>query len=156
MSPKRALRPATILVAAALAAVGCATTPTAAPESEGAEPAPIATPLLESGADVTGAPFAYPVDGDALITAVDVTFPAGARTGWHRHDAPLYNYIVEGALTVVYEDGAERVYAAGDSVIEAVGVAHWGRNDGPGPARLISVVIGAEGAPYTVQLPDHP
>ena len=141
------------LPAAALLA-GCATDAPASAQADA--PAVVATPLLESGADVTGAPFAYPVDGAALVTAVDVTFPPGVETGWHRHDVPLFNYVLEGALTVTYEDGTERIYSAGETVIEAVGVPHWGRNDGAVPARLISVVLGAEGVPYTTQLPDHP
>jgi quercetin dioxygenase-like cupin family protein len=117
-------------------------------------PATSATTLLETGAAVDGAPFAYPTAGAAQVTAVDVVFPPGSRTGWHQHDVPLFNYVVEGALTVTYADGTERVYSAGQAVMEAVSVAHWGRNDGDVNARLLTVVLGAEGVPYTAQRPD--
>lgn len=139
-----------LIASAAFAAVlpACA-----AAQSEAAAPATSATTLLETGASVDGAPFAYPTGGAAMVTAVDVVFPPGSRTGWHRHDVPLFNYVVEGALTVTYADGTERVYRAGEAVVEAVSVAHWGRNDGDVDARLLTVVIGAQGVPYTVETP---
>jgi quercetin dioxygenase-like cupin family protein len=117
-------------------------------------PAPTAVPLLETPAGVDGVPFAYPAGSQALVTAVEVTWPPGSATGWHRHDVPLFNYLIEGELTVTYEDGEVRTLSAGEAVIEAVGVAHFGANNADTPARLISVVIGAEGVPYTVQLPE--
>jgi quercetin dioxygenase-like cupin family protein len=125
----------------------------ASAQSEAPALAPVATPLLETGADIAGVPFAYPTGAPALVTAVDVVFPPGARTGWHRHDVPLFNHVLAGELTVTYEGGVERVYRAGDTMVEAVGAAHWGRNDGAVAVRLLSVVIGAEGVPYTVETP---
>jgi quercetin dioxygenase-like cupin family protein len=114
-------------------------------------PTPVATPLLETPAGADGVSFAYPAGAQALVTAVEVVWPPGSATGWHRHDVPLFNYLIEGELTVTYEDGAVRTLKAGEAVVEAVGVGHFGANNGDTPARLISVVIGAEGVPYTVQ-----
>jgi quercetin dioxygenase-like cupin family protein len=140
-----------LIASAALAVVLPAS---AAAQSDAATPpATVATTLLETGASLDGAPFAYPTGGAARVTAVDVIFPPGSRTGWHQHDVPLFNFVVEGALTVTYADGTERVYRAGEAVMEAVGVPHWGRNDGTVNARLLTVVMGAEGVPYTTETP---
>jgi quercetin dioxygenase-like cupin family protein len=126
----------------------------ASAQESAAPPAPAAVTLLETPNGADGIPFAYPDGAQALVTAVEVSWPVGSRTGWHRHDVPLFNYLLEGELTVTYEDGAVRTLRTGEAVIEAVGVAHFGANNGDAPARLLSVVLGAEGVPYTVQLPE--
>jgi quercetin dioxygenase-like cupin family protein len=48
----------------------------------------------------------------------------GQATGWHRHDAPLFAYLLQGELTV--DDGADgtSVYRTGDALVEAQGSAH--------------------------------
>jgi hypothetical protein len=43
------------------------------------------------------------------------------------------------------------VYRAGDALMEAIAVAHNGRNTGSGPVRILAVFIGAEGL-----TPTHP
>ena len=39
-----------------------------------------------------------------------------------------------------------------DTFMEAIGVAHNGRNTGSGPARILAVFMGADGVPNTVML----
>jgi quercetin dioxygenase-like cupin family protein len=76
----------------------------------------------------------------------------GAETGWHEHDVPLFGYMLEGELTVDYGTKGTRVYRKGDSLVEAIDVAHNGRNTGSGVARILAVFIGAEGVPDTVKV----
>ncbi len=72
--------------------------------------------LLQSGETVLGQPLAYPA-GAPKVTAALVTMVPGQKTGWHRHDAPLFAYITEGELTVDYGDQGEKVYGPGDALL---------------------------------------
>lgn len=60
---------------------------------------PTAAVLLSSGETTIGQEISYPT-GTATITASIVTLPPGAETGWHRHDVPLFAYVLEGEITV--------------------------------------------------------
>lgn len=105
--------------------------------------------LLSSTETVIGQPFAYP-DGQAKITAAIVTMAPGQSTGWHRHEAPLFGYVLEGELTVDYGDDGTRTFKSGDSLIEAYETLHNGTNTGTGPMRILAVFAGAVGAQNTV------
>lgn len=78
-----------------------------------------ATTLLSSAETIIGQSIAYP-DGTAMVTAALVFVPAGAETGWHTHEVPLFAYILEGELTVDYGSEGTRTYSPGDSFLEAM------------------------------------
>jgi quercetin dioxygenase-like cupin family protein len=108
------------------------------------------TPLLSTGKTVLGQTVAYPAGAPAKVTAVTVTMQRDAETGWHQHDVPMLAYLLEGELTVDYGPQGRRVYRKGEAVLEAVGVAHNGRNTGSDVARILVVFMGADGVPDTV------
>ena len=83
-----------------------------------------AMPLLSTGTTVVGEKIRYP-QGDAHVTAAIVTLAPGARTILHRHDVPLFAYILEGELTVDYGAHGTRTYKQGQSLMEAMAVAHY-------------------------------
>jgi len=105
--------------------------------------------LLQSGETVLGQPLAYP-EGAPVVTAAIVTMEPGQVTGWHRHDAPLFAYMLDGQLTVDYGEGVKKTYAQGDALLEAVGTDHQGENTGEGPMRILVVFAGAAGVLNTV------
>jgi len=111
--------------------------------------------LLSTDETVIGQPIAYPAQGKAKVTSVIVTMQPGEETGWHRHDVPMFGYILEGEVTVDYGAKGTRVYRQGDAVMEAVDWPHSGRNTGGIPARILAVFMGAEGVPNTEMLPAH-
>lgn len=113
----------------------------------------VATQLLASGETVVGETIAYPAGAPAKVTAAVLTLAPGASTGWHTHGVPTFGYILEGELTVDYGDKGQRVYRAGDAVLEAIGVAHDGRNTGASPMRILAVFMGAEGLPTSLPAP---
>ena len=76
-------------------------------------PAASVEPLLSTGETVLGQTITYPTATAAHVTAVIVTLPPGAETGWHQHDVPLFGYLLEGQLTVDYEGVGERIYRPG-------------------------------------------
>jgi len=111
--------------------------------------------LLSTDETVIGQPLAYPAQGKAKVTSVIVTMQPGEETGWHRHDAPMFGYILEGEVTVDYGAKGTRVYRQGEAVMEAVDWPHSGRNTGGVQTRILAVFMGAEGVPNTEMLPAH-
>lgn len=106
----------------------------------------------------TGSPYDKVVDvfsGDTTIAGEKVSFPQenpsvkslivtlepDERTGWHQHGTPLYAYILQGELTVTYEGIGERLFKAGDGLLEAMNVTHQGHNTGDEPVRILAVFL---------------
>jgi quercetin dioxygenase-like cupin family protein len=110
--------------------------------------------LISTGKTVLGQTFSYPAGAPAKVTAAIVTMLPGEQTGWHKHDVPMFGYILEGEITVDYGAAGTRVYRKGDALMEAIDVAHDGRNTGAGNARILAVFMGADGVPNTVMLKD--
>jgi quercetin dioxygenase-like cupin family protein len=133
------LRRTLIAVLAALAAFP------ALAQSAPPPPSYPAVPLLSTGTTIVGEKIRYP-SGDAHVTAAIVTLAPGARTIMHRHDVPLFAYILEGELTVDYGAHGKRTYTQGESLMEAMAVPHFGVNTGDKTMRLIGVYMGADGA----------
>ena len=105
--------------------------------------------LLSSTKTIIGQPFTYP-KGEAKMTSAIVTMMPGQSTGWHRHEVPLFAYVLAGEITVDYADDGVRLYKTGDSLIEAFQTSHNGTNTGDGPVRILAVFAGAQGAINTV------
>jgi quercetin dioxygenase-like cupin family protein len=121
-------------------------------EARARETGETVTDLLSTEKTVLGQTLAYPTRAPAKVTAAIVAIEPGAETGWHRHDVPLFGYMLEGELTVDYGPKGTRVYRRGDSLMEAIDVPHNGRNTGAGVARILAVFMGAEGVPDTVMV----
>ncbi len=113
------------------------------------EPEPRLLSLVSSGQTVTGETIAYPVDAPAKVTAVILTLQPGEETGLHTHGVPAFGYVLEGELTVNYSDNSVRVYKAGDALLEAMAIAHNGRNTGQNQMRILAVFMGAGDKPVS-------
>lgn len=109
------------------------------------------TPLLRTTTDVAGTPIVYPTTGTAEVTGVLVELPPGAETGWHRHTAPCFAYILSGEIAVTQKDGPTRTFRAGDAFAELIDLEHNGRTIGDTPVRLVFFAAGAKGQPFTVK-----
>jgi len=94
----------------------------------------------------------YPTGSQAQVSSAVLTFAPGVSTGLHKHEAPLYVYVLEGTITVTYEGGIVKNYSEGSAILEAVGTAHNGENRTTTPVKLLVVNIGAEGVANTVTL----
>lgn len=114
---------------------------TAAPAQD--YPAP--KPILETGADILGAPIEYP-EGAATVTSLILDMAPGQETGWHLHEVPLFVHILEGAITVDYGAKGTRTYKAGDTFMEAQDWWHNGRVEGDAKVRILVVYFGTETA----------
>jgi quercetin dioxygenase-like cupin family protein len=98
--------------------------------------------LLSTSTTVLGEPLRYPT-GAAHVTSAIVTLAPGARTILHKHGVPMFAYILDGEITVDYGTHGKRTYRKGQSLMEAMHVAHFGENTGKEPMRLIAVYMGA-------------
>jgi quercetin dioxygenase-like cupin family protein len=112
--------------------------------------------LLDTGQTVIDQPIVYPTQGAAKIVSAIVTMLPGEATGWHRHDVPMFGYMLEGEVSVDYGSKGTRVYRQGEAIVEAIDWPHNGRNTGTVPARILAVFIGADGVPNTEMLATPP
>ena len=104
-----------------------------------------ASPLLSTSTTVLGEPLRYP-SGTPHVTSAIVTLAPGARTILHKHGVPMFAYILDGEITVDYGKHGKRTYRKGQSLMEAMHIAHFGENTGTEPMRLIAVYMGSKRA----------
>ena len=146
----------TLVAGLSLSLAGCTDTP--APEPTPTPLSPISAEALLKAAETTilDQAIAYPSADPAQVSSTILTVPPGVATGWHFHSTPMYAYILEGTLTVTYDvEGVsqEKVYRAGDALIEAVGTHHNGVNNTDSPVRVLVVNMGAAGVANTTLVP---
>lgn len=82
-----------------------------------------------------------PVEVSSEIRVIE----PGQETGWRRNRVPSYVYVLEGSITMDYDNGVTREFNAGDAYMEAQGVWHNGTNKSTESVRLLSVHLGARG-----------
>ncbi|MEL7529319.1 MAG: cupin domain-containing protein [Pseudomonadota bacterium] len=93
---------------------------------------------------VAGEKITFPQQ-DASVRAIVVTLAPGEATAWHQHGSPLFAYILQGEVTVFYEGIGEKVFRAGDGVMEAMTVTHQGKNTSAGETRILAVFLLGDG-----------
>lgn len=106
--------------------------------------------LLRTTRTNIGQPIRYPHRGTPEIATMIVTIPPRGATALHEHPVPIVGYILEGELEVRAAGGKVNRYKTGDSLVEALGVAHRGYNIGKVPCRILVTVIGVKGQAYAV------
>jgi len=159
----RTPRLAATAAASALACVAllsaCSTSTTIVPrpassaEVPSEQPSVPAEPLLDKQeTTVLDQPLAYPTQQPAQVTSAIITLLPGQETGPHRHEVPLYAYVLAGTVTVEYDGGVAKTYPEGTAFMEAIGTQHNGRNLGTTTVRILVTFMGAEGANNTVKL----
>jgi DNA-binding beta-propeller fold protein YncE/quercetin dioxygenase-like cupin family protein len=129
---------------AALAALLAITAHAQAPVPPG--PYSAVQELSRTGSTAVGEPIRYG-GGHASVRTAVVTLRPGESTARHRHDTPLFVYILEGEVAVDYEGYGRRTYRAGDSFMEAMESAHAATNVGTTPVRILAAFL--ETAPTT-------
>lgn len=151
-------RRASLAVAVGLATVllaGCGGGSDAS--SSGPAPSGIAGPagsqvlLDKQQVTILDQPITYPKKKPAQISSSIVSLEPGQETGFHKHGAPMYAYILEGTLTVEYDAGVTKEYPAGTALMEAQGIFHNGTNKGNTTVRVLMVNLGAKGVKNSVE-----
>jgi quercetin dioxygenase-like cupin family protein len=114
----------------------------AAQEEEAASKTPYATvrDVFSGDETIAGEKIAFP-QSNPSVKAIEITMEPGEVTKWHQHHAPLFAYVLEGEITVTYEELGKKVYRAGEGLLEAMDVTHRGQNTGEAPARILAVFL---------------
>ncbi|HEY2891269.1 MAG TPA: cupin domain-containing protein [Dongiaceae bacterium] len=105
----------------------------------GAADSPVkSTPILTTTKTAIGQPIALPSkDAQVVVTMLEIA--PGTKLPRHKHPSQRYGYVLQGELTVEYEGGQRQVFHAGDFIVEALGVWHFGTNTGPVPVKLLVI-----------------
>jgi quercetin dioxygenase-like cupin family protein len=110
----------------------------------------IVKPLLKTDMTVLGQKLGYRTDGPLEITASLVEVAPGASLVEHLHPVPTFGFVLEGELTVHYEDHGSRTYKSGEALMEAVNLWHRGENKGDVPVRILVVYMGIAGVSNSI------
>ena len=96
------------------------------------------------------------LQGRPELVAIKYEIPAGQKLAWHHHPVMNHGILVQGELTIVSEDGIEKVVHEGEAVVEMVGTVHHGENRGTKPVILYMFYLSQEGLPLSVPHPEIP
>jgi len=107
--------------------------------SAGATDSPVkSTPILTTTKTAIGQPIVLPAkDAQVVVTMLEIA--PGTKLPRHKHPSQRYAYVLQGELTVEYEGGQRQVFHAGDFIVEALGVWHFGTNTGSVPVKLLVI-----------------
>jgi len=86
------------------------------------------TELIRTSRSWDGVELPDYLQGRPEIVAIKYDVPAGEKLGWHHHPVMNFGILVQGELTIVSEDGTEKVVHEGEAVVEMVGTVHHGEN----------------------------
>lgn len=112
-----------------------------------------AIPLFSGSKTVMDEEITWPTTGKAHVNALIVVLAPGEKTVVHKHGVPTFIHILEGEVTVDYQEHGKRTYRQGESFLEAMDVAHSGMNTGKVPVKILAVYMGADGAKDVVKQP---
>ena len=114
------------------------------------------TELIRTSQSWDGVELPDYLQGRPELVAVKYVFPAGQKLGWHHHPVMNYGILVQGELTIIGQDGKEKVVHEGEAVVEMVNTIHHGENRGTKPVILYMFYLSQEGLPLAVQHPEIP
>ena len=109
--------------------------------------------LIRTSQSWDGAKLPDYLQGKPELVVKKYIFPVGQKLDWHYHPVMNYGVLVEGELTIIAQDGTEKVVHAGEAVVEMVGTVHHGENRGTKPAVLYMFYLSQEGLPLSVPCP---
>jgi quercetin dioxygenase-like cupin family protein len=101
--------------------------------------------LLKTDTTTTGQKIIYPISDNDEVTILRITIEPGQSTGWHKHEIPVFAYVLKGSLTVELEDNKTIVYQQNSSFSEVINTLHNGINKGNENVILIAFFMGEKG-----------
>ncbi len=100
-----------------------------------------------------GEPIRYLSTPNAEVTSAILSLSPGGKTDWMTHPVPGYVYVLEGQLTVEFEDGHHVTFKAGQAFMQARAKWHRGLNEGKTTMRFLAVFFGEKGTPILLNPP---
>jgi quercetin dioxygenase-like cupin family protein len=103
-----------------------------------------------------GEPIRYLSTPNPEVTSVILSLPPAGKTDWMTHPVPGYVYVLEGELTVEFDDGTHVTFKAGQAFLQARAKWHRGVNAGDKTMRFLAVFFGEKGTPLLLNPPKGP
>ena len=116
----------------------------------------VSTELIRTSQSWDGVELPDYLQGRPELVAVKYVFPAGQKLGWHHHPVMNYGILVQGELTIIGQDGKEKVVHEGEAVVEMVNTIHHGENRGNKDVILYMFYLSQKDLPLAVQHPEIP
>ncbi len=107
-------------------------------------------PLLKTDTTSIGQKIQYPDFRGDEVTIMKITIPSGDSTGWHKHEFPVFAYILKGNLTVEFENNKTLQFKENSSFAEVINTFHNGINKGNEDVVLIAFFMGGKGERLSV------
>jgi|SRR5580698_2839929 quercetin dioxygenase-like cupin family protein len=113
----------------------------------------IITMVSKDSTTDAGEPIRYLSTPNPEVTSAILELPPGGKTDWMTHPVPGYIYVLEGQLTVEFEDGSHVIFKAGQAFLQARTKWHRGVNEGNTRMRFLAVFFGEKGTPVILHPP---
>ncbi len=110
----------------------------------------IIEPLLKTDTTSIGQKIIYPQFKENEVTIAKITFPPGVSTGWHKHEIPVFAYVLKGTLTVEQENNKVTEFKENSTFAEVFDTYHNGVNNGKEDLVLIAFYMGGKGIPNSI------
>ena len=117
-------------------------------QNEESAPKVESTELIRTSQSWDGVELPDYLQGRPELVAVKYVFPVGQKLGWHHHPVMNYGVLMQGELTIIGQDGKEKVVHEGEAVVEMVNTIHHGENRGSVPVVLYMFYLSQEGRPW--------
>jgi quercetin dioxygenase-like cupin family protein len=106
--------------------------------------------LLRTDTTSIGQKITYPEFTDPEVTILKITIPPGKSTGWHKHNIPVFAYVVKGTLTVELEDHRVIQFKEESTFAEMRENYHNGTNMEDSDLVLIAIYMGGKGQKLSI------
>ena len=116
----------------------------------------VTTELIRTDKSWDGVELPNYLEGKPEIVGMKYEIPAGQKLGVHFHPVMNFGILVQGELTIISEDGLEKVVHEGEAVVEMVNTLHHGENRGTKDVILYMFYLSKEGEELAVQHPEIP
>lgn len=113
------------------------------------------TAVMKGSTTISGQKIEYPKTDKAEMASVLVEIQPGKENGRHMHSVPTYVHVLEGTMTVEFEDSSRQTFQAGSGFLEVVNTWHSAKNLGEVPLRLLVVFAGEEGRANLIRPEKH-
>ena len=111
----------------------------------------VTTELIRTDKSWDGVELPDYLQGKPEIVGIKYEIPAGQKLGMHFHPVMNFGILVQGDLTIISEDGLEKVVHEGEAVVEMVGTVHHGENRGSKPVILYMFYLSQKGMDLSVK-----
>ena len=107
-------------------------------------------PLLKTDTTSIGQKIIYPNFKEDDVTMLKITISPGKSTGWHKHEFPVFGYVLKGTLTIEMENNKTIQFHENSSFSEVINTFHNGINNGKDNVVLIAFFMGEKGKPLSI------